>query len=218
MKVNFKINITADFQLLCSILDEQNQKKIIVQTPPSITFNSNTINICKEEKEEEAQQKIYFMKKWVENPDDYSTYPIVFQAKTYELLPEVLFAIIINEIKKKIEKECIIQTTIIELPINDPKVLQRIKISLQGIKLNGIVISEDEEIHYDYQQQDYYLQEIIEKKNELDCFQQMLNKAKELSKTEEEKEKINEIDLNKENMFEEEIFNLELCKRFNTKQ
>ena len=52
--------------------------------------------------------------------------------------------------KQKIEKKYIIQTTEIQLPVDNPKLLERIKISLQAINLNDVEIQE-EDIEFDYQ-------------------------------------------------------------------
>ena len=43
-----------------------------------------------------------------------------------------------------------LQTTEIQLPVDNPKLLQRIKISLQAINLNDVEIQE-EDIEFDYQ-------------------------------------------------------------------
>ena len=40
------------------------------------------------------------MKEWLENPQEYKMYLVQFQGKEYQLLSEVLFAIIMNEIKQ----------------------------------------------------------------------------------------------------------------------
>ena len=138
-------------------------------------------------------------------------YNVEFQNKSYQLLPEVLFAIVINEIKRKIEREFIIENTVIELPRDNSQLIQRIKISLQGINLKGIEIN-DEEISYDYQQQDDYLQKLLKKKEMIDSYKRMIEKAKEIHP--ENKDKLDLIDLNKQNMFKEEELNKELSKQF----
>ena len=69
MKVSLKIKITKEFKIQLSLLDEEKKESIIVETIPSITFNLNTINIC-----DQNQNSIYFFKKWIENPENYSTY------------------------------------------------------------------------------------------------------------------------------------------------
>ena len=118
MKVNLKIQINENYHLQCSILNKKG-KEIIIKLSnssqkeyiPCITFNTNTIDICKH-----SEISINFIKQWFDNPNDYTMYTVVFQNKTYQLLPEVLFAIIINEFKKVVEKEFIIQNTQIQIP------------------------------------------------------------------------------------------------------
>ena len=166
MEVIFKIIITKEYKLICSIVDKEN-KIIIIQEEviPCIKFNYNTIDFCENCEDENT---IYFFKNWFEKPDDYSTYSIEYQNKTFDLLPEVLFSLIVNEFKKKIEKDYIIENTFIELPIDNSKLLQRIKIALQGIHIKGVDIAEDEQILYDCRIQGEYLQELLESKETIE--------------------------------------------------
>ena len=173
MKIKFKIKITEEYNLNISIINQQEIELFIEDVIPCISFNENTIKIC-----EEYKQAIHFIQKWFENPEEYVTYPILFQNKNFDLLPEVLFAIIINDFKKKIEKEYIIENTEIELPTDNSTILQRIKISLQAINLKGIEITENEEISYDYSLQGEMLQELLVKKQIIDEYNKMLNNAK----------------------------------------
>ena len=125
-KVNLKISITKEYKVVYSVVSK---RKILLQSEvtPCITFNSNTIEVS-----EEHPNTIHFIQNWIENPNDYRTYKIMYQGKEYELLPEVLFAIVVNEFKKKVEREYIIARTKIQLPSDNSKALQRVKISLQA--------------------------------------------------------------------------------------
>ena len=69
-KVTVKIEITPEYRLKISTINKH-EEKVIVETIPSITFNTNTIDICKEN-----DNAIHFIKQWLENPDNYSTYSI----------------------------------------------------------------------------------------------------------------------------------------------
>ena len=160
----FKIIITQEYKLKLSLIDQE-EKETVLQSDftPLISFDNNHISF-----QQENQNAIDFMTKWIENPEEYSCYTIHFHNKQFDLLPEVLFALIINEYKKKIEREFIIENTIIEIPINNSRILQRIKISLQANNFKGIEIAYEEEIPYEYSQQGEYLEEIIEKKEEND--------------------------------------------------
>ena len=76
MKVTIKINISKDFKLTLSLIDQQHQEIIIQQEVNStILFNTNTISFF----DENNQNSINFIQKWIENPDDFSTYKIQFQ-------------------------------------------------------------------------------------------------------------------------------------------
>ena len=124
MKVDFKIIISKEYKLKITILNEEGEETIIVEeVTPCIRFNTHTIDIC-----EEGEGAISFMKNWIENPEEYSTYSIQYQNKQFNLLPEVLFAIIINEFKKKVERKIIIKATEIQIPADNEKILKRIKI------------------------------------------------------------------------------------------
>ena len=206
MKIVLKIQITQNYKLKLLFNDKEEEYT------PCILFNKNTISICKEEENKE----IYFMKEWIENSDDFKVYSVEFQNKTYELLPEVFFAIIINELKYYIEREFIIEKTIIEIPTANSKSLQRIQTSLQAINMNGIEAEAIETDEVDYNAQGEMLFEIIEKKKEIDSFKRMIERAKLIKP--ENTEKLETIDLNKQDMFKEETFTNELVKRFSTKE
>ena len=112
MKVIIKIN--SEYKLNCSIVDKEGNERIIQDDiNPCLIFNLNTID---------------FIKQWIEKPEEFKTYTVEYQNKSYELLPEVLFAIIIYDYKKKIEKEYIIENTEIQIPNNNSKIMGRIKI------------------------------------------------------------------------------------------
>ena len=159
MKIKFKIENTQKYKLNYSLISTENQE-IIQQEEvrPCILFNKNTIELF-----QESDKAIHFMQPWLDNPENFNTYSIDFQNKTYNLLPEVLFGIVIDEIKKKVEREFIIEQTEIQIPSDNSKALERMKISLDSIGLNGIELK-DKEISYDYSQQGEFLEEILEKK------------------------------------------------------
>ena len=171
MNIIFNIEISKEYKLIYSLISKENQE-ILQQEEviPCITFNKNTIDLF-----QESDNAIHFLQTWFEHPDDYLTYSVQFQNKLYNLLPEVLFGIVVNEIKKKVEREYIIEKTEIYLPSDNPKALHRIKISLQAINLNGIILS-NEAISYDYENQGDFLEEILEKKEIIESFKHMINR------------------------------------------
>ena len=103
MNVTVKIIITNEYKLL--IQTDSKYEEVVI---PCISFNGNFISIG-----EQNENSIQFVKEWIENPEEYKIYTVLFQGKEYQLLPEVLFALIINEYKQRIEREYIIDNTII---------------------------------------------------------------------------------------------------------
>ena len=220
MKATFKIQITTNYQLKCSIIDDNNKETIITlpqsnqqEITPSITFSNYTISLCEKNINEKENTQIEFMKNWIEHPESFSTHQIVFQNKEYSLLPEVLFSLIIREYKTKIEKEFIIDQTIIQMPSRDFLVFERIKTSLEAIGLKNIF---SEMFSYDYSQQEEMLNELIQKKEIVDNQKRIIERAKELQPL--SKDKLNKIDFEHQEILTEEMFNGELSKRFTTKQ
>ena len=62
--------------------------------------------------------------------------------------------------------------------------------------MKGVKMSRYEEIKYDYSEQGYYLSELIERKQTIESYQRMIERAQQLNITEEQKEKLKSIDLN----------------------
>ena len=78
MNVSVKIIITKDYKLQIQI-DSIYKEEI----EPCISFNGNFILIG-----QEKENSIHFMKEWIENPEDYTMYPVKYQGKEYQVLPE----------------------------------------------------------------------------------------------------------------------------------
>ena len=127
------INISEQYQIQCIITDENDKDHIIKLNnqnddylPLTIAFDMNEIIIGKE-----TIKSIDFMKEWIENPEIFKEYQIYYQNKEYNVISELLFALIINEFKKKIEKEFIIDETLVYVPSHDNRFTNRMKISLE---------------------------------------------------------------------------------------
>ena len=207
MKVTIEIIITKEYKLQIKIIDSDFEKEV----DPCISFNGNFITIG-----EQNEKTIYFMKEWIQQPEQFILYTVKYQGKEYQLLPEVLFAIIISEFKQRTEKEHIIENTILKLPIENKKLLQRIKISLNAIDLKGIEIDEEEVIDYDYTQQGEFLHEILEKKETIEKQKRILERAKEINPLAEKK--LDQINMNNENIVHDDNFELELSKSLTLKE
>ena len=157
-KSTLKIIITQDYKLQVKHILSKNNETFVylpnnhqeVSYDPCILFNGNSISIC-----QNNIQSIHFLQQWLDNPDEYTFYTVQFQNKEYKLLAEVLFALIISEFKQIIEKEYIIENTILELSTKNKKAIQRIKISLNALGLNGMEI-DDNNILFDYSEQGEY--------------------------------------------------------------
>ena len=104
----FKINIqhnSNEYKLQCSIIDNLNHEetKIKIQDKEeySLQFTLDGNNID-------------FMNDLINNPEEYKLYSIHYFKKEYSVVAEVLFALILDEIVKKVKKEYILEKTIIE--------------------------------------------------------------------------------------------------------
>ena len=112
------INVTDNYKLQCLVTDSQGEDHLIKindqQTeeylPITIAFNMNEITVCQEQ-----QNSIHFIKEWIEHPENYTKYQINYQNQQYSIISEVLFALIISQFKKRIEKEWIIDETLLHI-------------------------------------------------------------------------------------------------------
>jgi hypothetical protein len=154
------ISINQENKIKISILNDQNQEKIIKLNkhdpdyiPLSISFNMNEIIIGNEE----IENSINFFTDLIHQPEEYKEYKITYQNKEYSVISEVLFALVIDQFKKRIEKEFIIDKTKLIIETENKLLINRIKVSLDAIELP---LDEFEFPEYDYQKQGEYLQEI----------------------------------------------------------
>ena len=132
------ISINQENKIKVSILNDQNQEKIIKLNqhdpdyiPLTISFNMNEIIIGKEV----SEQSINFFTDLIQQPNEFKEYTINYQNKEYSVISEVLFALFIDQYKKKIEKQFIIDETIVEIPPDSHKLSERIRTSLESIEL-----------------------------------------------------------------------------------
>ena len=158
----FHITITSTYQLSCSyqFSNESSKNPIPIneenEYPPIITFYKNEIYSFQHHPNE-----IDFMKEWIEYPDDFKEYQITYQNKQFNVISEVLFALLIKEIKDILEVEFVIEKVLFELPTENKRARRRIKVALESIGLRGFVINKNH-ITYDYSHQGEILLELIE--------------------------------------------------------
>ena len=174
LKRTFKIkiqNISNEYKLQCSIINNSNEKetkiKIRDKKEYSLQFTLDGNNID-------------FMNDLINKPEEYKLYSIHYFKKEYQVVAEVLFALILDEIVQKVKKEYILDKTIIELPSKNKMFQNRMKVALDAIGMKGIRIGK--EITYDYSEQEEILEEILEKKELIEKRLKIVDKANEYEK------------------------------------
>ena len=90
------------------------------------------------------------MKYWINNSLEFKQYHIQYQEKEFFILAEVMFALIINQFKQRIEKHYIIEEIILELPFQNEIIKERMFICLEAIELKRIERENSIQIDYDY--------------------------------------------------------------------
>ena len=209
-----KISIVLDtnYKLICSFIESDESKQIIQlkekqeEYIPCISFRNNDIIIC-----DETIDSIHFIKELLDHPEEYKLYSIRYNDKEYQVIGEVLFALIIQEFKFIVEKQFILTETEITLPMDNKKSLQRIKVALEAIGMKGVELTEDDD--YDYTHQGEILKEILEKKEMFKPYQRMIEEAINLSDS--KKEILSGI---KQSIDTEEKFQEEMIKNFSTRE
>ena len=209
----FLIIINSNNKIKCLLINSENDNEIqFIQLyqhqqeeylPINILFDMNEIIINNQRKE-----SIDFMNDLINNPDDFKEYQIKYQNKEYKVIAEVLFALIIHQYKKKIEKQFIIKETklLFESPFlsNTQKVIKRINVSLDAI---GLQINNYEFPDYDYQKQGEFLHEILEK---YEVYSKYKNKLMKIN--------ISKSLIDNSKPFNEEEFDNEMKMKFNLEQ
>ena len=106
----FIIKISGNYTLKCSYIDSNNKEIIIkLHNKKEKEYLLATSLIDK-------NSSIEFADDLFTKPHDFKLYDIELYGKEYSIIAEVLFALIINEFKQQIEKEYIIENTLVELP------------------------------------------------------------------------------------------------------
>ena len=118
----FQIQINQEYKLKCFVNEEEQEEFIT----PNILFDMNEILI-----NHQNDKAIDFMKEWIEQPTEFKEYTINYQNKEYSVVAEVLFALIIKEYKNKIDKQLIIDETIVSVPSKNGDLYNRMTISLE---------------------------------------------------------------------------------------
>ena len=139
-KIALKIQINEQYTIKCSYIDSK-KKETPIQLHNEIEQEGYLLSSSLIDK----KSSIEFTDDLFTNPQDFKLYNISLYGKEYSVIAEVLFALIINEFKEQIEKEFIIENTIVQLPVNNLKVNSRIITTLNAIGLQQIQLEDDEE-------------------------------------------------------------------------
>ena len=206
-----KITITNNLTIKCVLFDKHNNQTPIIlhdnkeEYPLSISFERNKIKVC----EDETHQTVKFIETFFNKPNYYTFYITTFQDKEYDLLVEILFALIFEKFKQHIPDDVIISQTIIEIENQlDPKIYERIQIALKLMGMNNINFNE-KLVKYDYYQQGKILHELLEKQSMKEQYERLFEKAIERITNEQEKELLQQ---SKENVYDEITFQKEMRK------
>ena len=219
MYCNLKIIISKQNTLQCVIIkDDLTQENVQIKQNvneyiPNICIENNNINFSvKETKENKKENKIInFLQDLFDDPTNYMLYNVTYKNSHYEVVFEVLFSLFINEFKTKIEKEYIIERTIVEIETSNHYIIRRIQIALENLELQNIEINH---IVFDYLSQGHYFRQILENKTISDNQRKWIERANNFA-TEEQKEKLKQI--NQMELSEDEFY-LEMVKNFSTKE
>ena len=219
---SLKIKITEDETITISTIS--NGKEIPIKLneedqeeyPCSISFENDKILIC----QENDLNSIKFINDIINNPEKFKEYSIQYQQQEYIVIAEVLLALIVNEFKKKIEKEYIIEETQIMIPTDNFRSIHRIKTALKSIGLKSFIFNEFDNKKYSNQEE--ILLELLKKKEQFEENEVIIDDFKvDLSMKEEET--IKSYHLNPQCIFEaskyfttiNDFYNLErVVKRF----
>ena len=208
----FKIIISKEFKLQCLLIDSENKEEIIQikenqnEYIPSILFDKTSIQICPN------NTNLNIIKDLINEPDNYKYYSNEYQLNHYELIFEILFALIILEFKEIIQKNYIIENTIVQLPTHDNRVIRRIQISLETLNLPNIEINP---ITFDgYEEQGDKFYDILKRRTSYQNHLDMIENIKQFA-TNEQMEEINQ---KQEDLFLSQSFDIEIMKKFNFEQ
>ena len=143
-KITLLIKISEQYKLECCCIDSEN-KEITIQL-----HNTNKQEYLLSSSLIDKNSSIEFGEDLFTNPQGFKFYNIELYGKEYSVISEVLFALIISEFKEQIEKEFIIENTIVQVPSNNYQLINRIQTSLESIGLDNITINP---IGFEYKEQ-----------------------------------------------------------------
>ena len=176
----FHIEINQNYQIKFTIIDDDDNTHHVIKInedqeedfiTPTLSFNMNDINL-----NNQSDNSIEFIKDFILQPEEYKHYNINYQNQEHSVIFEVLFGIYISQIRKRIEKEWIIDETIIKIPIDNYLISKRLKTSLHSINLENFSITS----YNNYEEQGEILQSILHKHEEYEKYKSILFKRNQI--------------------------------------
>lgn len=211
---SFILFINSECQIKCQILigDKEIERNVKIcnndkeYIPITISFDVNEILIG-----QQTDTTIDFFKDWANQPEEYKEYRFTYQNKEYIAIAEVLFSLLINEYKKKVERLYVIDETTVQIDITNAYLHNRMVISLKSLGLKNIMINP---IDYNYKPYGEILHEIIYKRTEFDKYKRLIERGKKINTNINEK-KLLTIDNSK--VMTDEIFH-KITSKFSMKK
>ena len=200
-------NISNEYQFQCFLINEENKEET------QIELNQN-------EKQQENQSltftlennNIKFFEDLINNTEEYKLYTIQLQKEEYQVVAEILLALILDDFIHKAKKDFIIEKTLVEFQNENKMLKERINVALDAAGLNGIEIGE--EITYNYEEQGNILNKLLEKKEAIEKRKKLIKQVNEHAT----EMNIKEIEMNESQMLTSQDFNEELMNKYTFKQ
>ena len=151
-KCKIKLNITNENTMKIYYITEVNQQLPILnwkqtnEYPINIfsfesPFDLMICNISSQAIDETKIQHVNYMKEFLQNPNEQKRYTIQTQQnESVEMLPEILFAHLINQLKKELQRKFIIKKFIIDIPSESYTVIKKLKEALFSIGIEKVSI------------------------------------------------------------------------------
>ena len=207
--LKLKIIISKELKLKCVLANDETSEVIRFKDnrdeyKPSISINGNKMLFCEDE-----HKPIYFMEDWYSETNQYRRYPLNYLGKEYSVSIPVLFALIVNEFKKKVEKKNIISCVHSQFYLRkNQTVINGMYVAFKALGFKEIDLDDVEE-EKPFMNDGEIIKEILERKDCFERYQRMISRAIVLVRTDEEKNKLVKC---RENVVSDETFAIEMRK------